>query len=861
MKRINIFFLILLLFLTINTSFSNQSNFTAYFTGEQETPQVSTNARGTAAVTFTANGGVTFTITVNGLSGPITGARFHYGPIGIAGPIVLDITSNFIGTTATGVWNNIPDSLLRALMTEKLYLNVYTASHPNGEIRGQLFHSSGTGLSAKMTSMQVVPSLNLGTKGSAAMTLMSPGLVYHITINGLTGPVTGAQFRYGAIGINGPIVKDITSDFNNSNIAEGIWKTTGSNSLNDTLINALLTGKIYLNVQTSANPGGELRGQVEVSSGFPFGASINGSQEIPPVTTNGKGTGYFLLTDYGLIFRASVDSLSGPITGVHFHNAATGTTGPIVRDLMPELNGKTVTGIWKPSDTQPFTPQLMQELFKGNIYINFFTNAHPAGEIRGQVNVKVGSTFSAKLEGSQEVPISNTAASGSGTFTVTSSGLAFEITITGMTEMIATAHFFYGSVRESGTIVKTITPLFNGNTVIGTWGFSDPQPFNDSLYKALFDGKIYVNVVTPSAPAGLIRGQLRICSGAGFAAIMEGNQEVPSINTGAKGTAAFTLTPNGLIYDITVNGLSGAITGANFRYAPAGVSGPIVKDITPNINGNRIHGLWNELTMGSSDSLYRALATGRIYVNVQTAANPNGEIRGQIMLSEGIGLVAQLDGAQETPPVNTHGKGSSSASLTDAGLIFFSSVDSLSGPVTAVHFHNAPSGSPGSIVRDLFSTLDPVNNKNIKGIWRETDNQSLTDFLKSETVGNNIYLNFHTSANPNGEIRGQMLIGDALRIGIKAISNEIPKDFSLSQNYPNPFNPSTTIMFSVPQTSVVKLRLFDVLGRETALLLNKELKPGSYEYKFDASGMASGVYFYRLETSGFTDVKKMVLVK
>jgi len=851
----------ILLFLLIKSTFSLQSNFTAYFTGEQEAPPVNTNARGTAAITFTSSGGIKFVITVNGLSGPITGAHFHVAPIGVAGPVVKEITANFSGTTATGIWNDIPDSVLKALMTEKVYLNIHTADNPNGEIRGQLFHSSGTGLSAKMTGLQEIPSLNLGANGSASMTLMEPGLAFHITVTGLTGTITGAHFHYGLTGINGPVVKDITADFN-GNTAEGIWRTTGTEPLNDTLIKASLTGKIYVNVHTSANPNGEIRGQVEVSAGFPFGGAINGTQEVPPVTTNGNGTGSFLLTEYGLIFKASVDSLSGPITGVHFHNAPNGSSGPVVRDLMTELIGKTVVGIWRSTDNQPFNQQMMQELFKGNIYINFHTSAHPNGEVRGQLSIKIGSTFSAKLEGTQETPAVHTPATGTGNFTITSSGLAFELSITGMTETIASSHFHYGSVGESGPVVKTLTTLFFANTAIGTWGFSDPQPFNDSLYRALFDGKIYVNIHTASAPAGLIRGQLKVSSGAGFSTVMEGSQEVPPVNTGAKGAGAFTLTPNGLIFNITVNGLSGPITGAHFHVASIGAAGPVVKDITPNIeNGSHIRGLWNELTMGSDDSLFRALVTGRIYVNVHTSANPNGEIRGQVMLAEGIGLIAELDGAQETPPVNTPAKGTTSASLTNAGLIFFSSVDSLSGPITSVHFHNAPIGVSGNIVKDLFSTLDPVNNKNLKGVWRRTDNQPLVDFLKAELVGNNIYINYHTAANPNGEIRGQLITGDAIRIGIKPIGGEIPDGFSLSQNYPNPFNPATTIKFSVPKTSVVKLRLFDILGRETNVLLNKELRAGTYEYKFDASNLASGVYFYKLESSGFTDVKKMILIK
>jgi hypothetical protein len=98
-------------------------------------------------------------------------------------------------------------------------------------------------------------------------------------------------------------------------------------------------------------------------------------------------------------------------------------------------------------------------------------------------------------------------------------------------------------------------------------------------------------------------------------------------------------------------------------------------------------------------------------------------------------------------------------------------------------------------------------------------------------------------------------------IGISPLSNSIPKVYSLSQNYPNPFNPSTLIKYGLPKQGVVKLVIYDVLGREVKVLVN-EMKPaGNYEAIFDGSSLASGIYFYRLETGDFKDVKKMALVK
>jgi hypothetical protein len=98
-------------------------------------------------------------------------------------------------------------------------------------------------------------------------------------------------------------------------------------------------------------------------------------------------------------------------------------------------------------------------------------------------------------------------------------------------------------------------------------------------------------------------------------------------------------------------------------------------------------------------------------------------------------------------------------------------------------------------------------------------------------------------------------------IGIKQISEQVPSQFTLMQNYPNPFNPSTKIRFDVSKPGDVKLVVYDVKGSEIQTLVNESLKPGTYETSFDGSSLNSGVYFYKLITSGFTETKRMLMIK
>ncbi|MGC8858889.1 MAG: T9SS type A sorting domain-containing protein, partial [Ignavibacteria bacterium] len=97
--------------------------------------------------------------------------------------------------------------------------------------------------------------------------------------------------------------------------------------------------------------------------------------------------------------------------------------------------------------------------------------------------------------------------------------------------------------------------------------------------------------------------------------------------------------------------------------------------------------------------------------------------------------------------------------------------------------------------------------------------------------------------------------------GVQNNTSTLPMEYRLSQNYPNPFNPVTKISFDIPKQGLVTLKVYDVLGREVRTLINEVKNAGSYTVDFNASELASGVYFYKLEVNGFTDVKRMMLIK
>lgn len=159
-----------------------------------------------------------------------------------------------------------------------------------------------------------------------------------------------------------------------------------------------------------------------------------------------------------------------------------------------------------------------------------------------------------------------------------------------------------------------------------------------------------------------------------------------------------------------------------------------------------------------------------------------------------------------------------------------------------------------------FTFLHKSNNTPLDSLTTYPDSLRLRTKITG-IAPDGIYTVTVKGAGPNGTPVHVRTITLIVTTVLGLVNNEIPASFSLMQNYPNPFNPSTTIMYSIAKPGNVKLAVYDISGREVETLVSGESGPGNYEVKFDGANLSSGVYFYRLETEGFVDVKKMLLVK
>ncbi|MBK9332458.1 MAG: T9SS type A sorting domain-containing protein [Ignavibacteria bacterium] len=189
---------------------------------------------------------------------------------------------------------------------------------------------------------------------------------------------------------------------------------------------------------------------------------------------------------------------------------------------------------------------------------------------------------------------------------------------------------------------------------------------------------------------------------------------------------------------------------------------------------------------------------------------------------------------------------------------------------TGTGFGNSCDDFTGTILSDSAGL---VNIQNIPTACIGTQSQTTGNFNPKSPLG--VFANNGTNPNGSyilrisdnaagdtGSLRSWTLKIDYNTItGVNNNVTSIPNEFSLNQNYPNPFNPSTKIAYTIPNNGLVTLKIYNLLGKEVASLVNEVKNAGSYEVNFNAANLSSGVYFYRLESGNFVDTKKMFLLK
>lgn len=502
---------------------------------------------------------------------------------------------------------------LITLTTLLLLVATFAVAQTNGKLL----------ITAKLSGDQEVPTVNTDAIGVAGLLLNETrdSLFINITVAKLSGPITGIHIHEGVRGTNGGVKTNLTTSVNGNIISTLI---TGSD-LTSEMLDGLLTGKYYLNVHTAANASGEIRGQLELETDWGFFGMLEGSQEVPPVSTNAQGWVVTSLSkDKQMVHVWAVfRGLSGNASAAHFHKAAAGMNGGVVADLTSNISGNTIVATIPASS-------FADDLMAGNIYLNVHTAANPNGELRAQLMMSNNLNYVSWLDGAQEVPPVSVVGKGVAFFRVntTMDSLWYDVLVDSTTGAISAAHLHEGAKGTNGGVLINLSSGISGNTISGV-----ATGLSKANLTKIMKGNVYINVHTAANASGEVRGQLMPLARTGYTTLLNGLQEVPPVVTTAMGSGIVSVDAmeTNVHYMFVVNGLSGNITGAHFHNAAAGANGGVVHNITSSFSQNGTSdAAFNYWTTGFTAANAKQFRDGLIYVNIHTAANANGEIRGQV---------------------------------------------------------------------------------------------------------------------------------------------------------------------------------------------------------------------------------------
>ena len=366
--------------------------------------------------------------------------------------------------------------------------------------------------------------------------------------------------------------------------------------------------------------------------------------------------------------------------------------------------------------------------------------------------------YSAVLAGAQENPPVLTASAGSAAFTLdtTSNLLTGTVTTTDLTGIAAHIH-----LAEPGLNGGVIIPLAESATGSGVWNVPAATTLTAAQVSALNAGGLYVNVHSQLNPGGQIRGQIgRLVQ----TARLTGSQENPPTGSTASGSGVFSVDriTRALTARVVTTGMTGTV--AHMHTAAIGANGGVAVAFSETAAGS---GIWVPSTPTVlTEAQYLSFIGGGMYMNVHSATNPGGEIRGQIGLDV---YDVTMVGAQEVPPVVGGGTATARVIVNPTTRELTGSINNVSVSANNGHLHGGVYGVSGGVV--VPATISAAGSP----IWNFAPT-NLSAAQYRALLHGNWYANSHSAANPGGEARGQ--IGNVVRTGLMAGSNEVPANSS-----------------------------------------------------------------------------------
>jgi len=344
-----------------------------------------------------------------------------------------------------------------------------------------------------------------------------------------------------------------------------------------------------------------------------------------------------------------------------------------------------------------------------------------------------------------------------------------------------------------------------------------------------------------------------------------------------KGIDSLFTNGDAIYYSFLANVASAGTTADYFihignRVSPTTFTSFSARVFVQDVSGNLRFGLSNTSTstMGTTNFTYNTTYLVFVKYTINTGGTDECKLW---VFSSGVPLSEALAGTPEVLNTATSGQDIIDAiALRQGGQTYSVLVDGIRtstqwGDLVPVEFTSFSSVVAGSDVILNWSTATELNNfgfevqRSVAGNEFATvgfvEGHGTTTEAKNYTfIDANLQAGSYTYRLKQVDYNGTFSYSDEVNAEITS-----PVQFELSQNYPNPFNPSTTIKFSIPQSSNVTLKVFNALGQEISTLVDQNMEAGTHTINFDATHLNSGIYFYRLEAGMFNEVRKMTLIK
>lgn len=501
-----------------------------------------------------------------------------------------------------------------------------------------------------------------------------------------------------------------------------------------------------------------------------FVAHLSGHNQAFPVATAGSGEITATLTGDQLVVTGNYAGMTGLIDlniagGAHVHAGYAGQNGGIEIELVPTPDASLTGGSFSAGlNTFTLTQAQIDLLNNRQLYINIHTDLFPAGEIRGQLLPEADGYFTSNLFGSNEVPAFFSNSHGALVLelhadTLVVSGAFDDLDGKFNAAIAGGAHLHLGLAGQTGGIALELNADVDNDLYGGHFSAAENTfVLTADQIAALQAHQLYANIHTALSNSGELRGQVLGNADAVFRAHLSGANEYPFVTSLAGGQLVAELRGNELRVSGSFSGLESNATAAHIHVGMAGQNGGVAFGLTYELEADQRSGTFqataNSFTL-ADDQVQLLLGRG-FYVNIHSAMNASGEIRGQLLLESQAFLTAYLTGSQSVPDVSSGGHGVVTAEISGSRLILSGSFSELaSGVDIGSHLHAGFPGLAGSVLLPLFASLDGGLTS---GVYSPNLNQyEITTDVKEMLLARETYINVHTLGMPDGEIRGNLL--------------------------------------------------------------------------------------------------------